>query len=215
MATDQTLDPHRTDSSAAEQVQQQAQQVAQQAKEATQKATSKAQERMRSELDTRTARAGGQIQSTAEDLRSVGEELRKQGKDTPARLADQGADRIEQIARYLTDSDADKMLSDIEDFGRRQPWAVVAGGMALGFLASRFLKASSTRRYNSMYQWRVPASDVRYSSGQLPAYSTSQTASSMSPAGRPIEGYEETYTETVLTESGYDDATGATYPGGV
>ncbi|MEA2510465.1 MAG: hypothetical protein QOG21_2547 [Actinomycetota bacterium] len=215
MATDQTLDPYRTDSSTTEQVQQQAQQVAQQAKEATQKATSKAQERMRSELDTRTARAGGQIQSTAEDLRSVGEELRKQGKDTPARLADQGADRIEQIARYLTDSDADKMLSDIEDFGRRQPWAVVAGGMALGFLASRFLKASSTRRYNSMYEWRVPASDVRYSSGQLPAYTTSEAASPMSPAGRPVDGYEETYTETVLTESGYDDGTGATYSGGV
>ena len=37
-------------------------------------------------------------------------------------------------------------------FGRRQPWAVIAGGLALGFAASRFLKASSSRRYESGYQ---------------------------------------------------------------
>jgi hypothetical protein len=37
----------------------------------------------------------------------------------------------------------------VEDFGRRQPWAVIAGGLALGFAASRFLKASSSRRYES------------------------------------------------------------------
>jgi hypothetical protein len=214
MATDQTTDPYRTDSSTSEQMQQQAQQVAQQAKETAQQATSKAQDRVRRELDLRTARAGGQVQSTAEDLRSVAEELRNQGKDTSARFAEQAADRIERVARYLTDSDADKMLSDIEDFGRRQPWAVVAGGIGLGFLASRFLKASSSRRYNNMYQWRVPASDVRYSSGQLPAYTTTGTTSSMSPTAR-VEGYEETYTERVLTDSGYDDGTGATYTGGV
>lgn len=213
MATDQTMDPSRTGSSTTEQVQQQAQQVAQQAKETAQKATGKAQERMRSELDTRTAQAGGQIQSTADDLRSVGEELRKQGKDTPARLAEQGADRIEQVARYLTESDADKILADIEDFGRRQPWAVVAGGMALGFVASRFLKASSSRRYNSMSQWRT--SDATYSSAELPVYTTPGTSSSMAPVARPVEGYDDTYTERVLSESGYDDATGATYTGGV
>jgi hypothetical protein len=215
MATDQTMDPYRTESSTSEQMQQQAQQVAQQAKETAQKATNKAQQRMRTELDTRTARAGGQVQSTAEDLRSVAEELRNQGKDMPARLAEQGADRVEQVARYLMDSDADKMLSDIEDFGRRQPWAVVAGGMVLGFVASRFLKASSSRRYSDMYQWRVPASDVRYSSGQLPAYTTGGTSSSMSPGATPVEGYEETYTERVYTEGAYDDGTGATYTGGV
>jgi ElaB/YqjD/DUF883 family membrane-anchored ribosome-binding protein len=213
MATDQTMDPYRTGSSPTEQVQQQAGQVAQQAKETAQKATGKAREQVRSQLDTRTAQAGGQIQSTADDLRSVGEELRKQGKDTPARLAEQGADKVEQVARYLTESDADKMLADIEDFARRQPWAVVAGGVAIGFLASRFLKASSTRRYNSTYGWRVPASDLGYASGNVPVYTTPGT--SASPSTRPVEGYSETYTETVLSDRGYDDAAEAPYTGGV
>jgi len=35
----------------------------------------------------------------------------------------------------------------VEDFGRRQPLAVVAIGLVAGFAASRFLKASSSSRY--------------------------------------------------------------------
>jgi len=217
MDTEQTVDPYRTGTSTTEQVQQQAQQVAQQARETAQKASGKAQEQIKTQLNTRTAQYGGQIQSTSEDLRSVGEELRKQGKDTPARLADQAADRIEQVGRYLTESDADKMLSDIEDFGRRQPWAVVAGGMALGFIASRFLKASSSRRYENTYGYRMPASNARYSTGELPVYTSPGTYASTSSG--TVEGYGDTYTETGYTDAGYtetyDDATGTTHTGGV
>ena len=72
----------------------------------------------------------------AGDVRSVGEELRKQGKDGPAKVADQAAERAEQVGSYLQDSNADRILRDAEDFGRRKPWAVVAGGLALGFAAA-------------------------------------------------------------------------------
>ena len=50
-------------------------------------------------------------------------------------------------------------LGDIEDFGRKQPWVVIGGGIALGIAASRFLKASSSRRYEqrSSGAQRLPA----------------------------------------------------------
>jgi hypothetical protein len=51
------------------------------------------------------------------------------------------------MGSYLTESNADRLLSDVEDFGRRQPMAVVGIGVAVGFAASRFLKASSRKRY--------------------------------------------------------------------
>jgi hypothetical protein len=89
------------------------------------------------------------MQSTGNDLRSVGDELRKQGKDTPAKLVDDAAERVERVGGYLKESDADRILRDVEDFGRRQPLALLAGGLVLGFAASRFLKASSSRRYDS------------------------------------------------------------------
>jgi hypothetical protein len=80
-------------------------------------------------------------------VRAVGASLREQGKDQPAKLAEQAADRAERLGSYLQESDADRILGDVEDFGRRQPWAVIAGGVALGLVASRFLKASSIDRY--------------------------------------------------------------------
>ena len=93
--------------------------------------------------------AGERVGSTADDIRSVGEELRRQGKDQPAKLAEQAAQRAESLGDYLQRSDGDTILRDVEDFGRRQPWAVIAGGLVVGFAASRFLKASSERRSGS------------------------------------------------------------------
>jgi hypothetical protein len=79
----------------------------------------------------------------------VGEQLRSQGKDGPAKIADQAAERVESLGSYLSSADADRILSDVEDFGRRNPWAVALGGVALGFAASRLLKASSSERYQA------------------------------------------------------------------
>ena len=121
--------------------------TAQQAKDKAQQAAGQARRGIRDQVDTRSTDAGHRVSGMAEDVRSVGDELRKQGKDQPAKLADQAARRAESLGDYLKRSDGDTILRDVEDFGRRQPWAVIAGGLALGFAASRFLKASSTRRY--------------------------------------------------------------------
>jgi hypothetical protein len=134
---------------AAGQAQEKAQAVVGQAQEKAQEAAGQARGRLREQVDQRSTQAGEQVASTASDIRSVGLELRNQGKDGPAKLADQAADRAERVGSYLQESDADRILRDVEGFGRRQPWAVVAGGLALGFVASRFLKASSRGRYES------------------------------------------------------------------
>jgi hypothetical protein len=125
-------------SSATEQAKGRAQEGAQQAKRS-----------VRDQVDQRSTDVGHRVGSTAQDIRSVSEELRKQGKDQPAKLAEQAADRAESLGDYLKRSDGDTILRDVEGFGRRQPWTVVAGGLALGFAASRFLKASSSRRAES------------------------------------------------------------------
>jgi vacuolar-type H+-ATPase subunit H len=118
-----------------------------QAKDAAGQATEKARKSLQEQVDRRSTEAGEQVGSTARDIRSVADQLRSQNKEKPAQYAEQAANQVERVGGYLRDSDADKFLRDIEDFGRRQPWAVVAGGLALGFIASRFLKASSRRRY--------------------------------------------------------------------
>jgi hypothetical protein len=100
-------------------------------------------------VDERSTQAGEQIGTQASDIRSVADQLREQGKDGPAKLADQAADRVESLGGYLREKDADTILGDVERVARDNPWAVVVGGIALGFAASRFLKASSRRRYSA------------------------------------------------------------------
>jgi hypothetical protein len=126
-----------------------AEQVAGQAQEKAKQAAGQAKVRLRDQVNRRSTQVGDQVASAAQDVRTVGEELRKQGRDKPAQLADQGADRAERLGTYLRESDADRILGDIEDFGRKQPWAIVVGGLALGFLGSRFLRASSQKRYEA------------------------------------------------------------------
>jgi hypothetical protein len=123
--------------------------VASQAQDRAREAAGQARGRMRDEVDRRSTEVGERVGGTAGDARSVAEELRKQGKDTPARFVDQAADRAERLGGYLQESDGDRILNDVERFARRNPWAVAAGGLALGFAASRMLKASSGERYRA------------------------------------------------------------------
>jgi ElaB/YqjD/DUF883 family membrane-anchored ribosome-binding protein len=136
-------------SGAADQAREKAGEVAGQAQERAQEAAGQAKDRLREQVDQRSTQAGEQVTAQAGDIRTVAEQLREQGKDKPAQMAEQAADRVESVGNYLRDSDADRILGDVEDFARQRPWAVVAGGIALGFAASRFLKASSQDRYYS------------------------------------------------------------------
>ncbi|HEX2045157.1 MAG TPA: hypothetical protein VHF23_05980 [Gaiellaceae bacterium] len=106
-------------------------------------------ERVREQVDTRSTQAGEQVASMADAMRRTGEQLRSEGKEGPAKLSEQAAERAERLGGYLRESDADRILRDAEEFARRRPWVVGAGGVVVGFLASRFLKASSSRRYQS------------------------------------------------------------------
>ena len=152
-----------SESSSTDQAKEKAQQAAGTAKEQAQQAAGQAKGALRTQVDQRSTEAGDRVGGFASDVRSVGDQLRQQGKDQPAKLADQAAERAERLSGYLRDSDADRILGDLEDFGRRQPWAVIGAGLALGLAASRFLKASSSRRYEQRTQ----------SYGQLPQRTTS------------------------------------------
>ncbi len=129
--------------------QDEAQKVAGEAQEKAQQAAGLAQDKLREQLDRRSTQLAEQARQQGSDLRAVSEALRDQGKDGPAQLTNRLAEYAERAGRYLRDKDADAMLGDAEDFGRQKPTAVAAGALALGFAASRFLKASSSKRYSA------------------------------------------------------------------
>ena len=170
--------------------QEQAQEAAAQAKdkaaEAAGQAKDKARDQVRTQVDDRSTQAGEQVSTQAADVRAVADTLREQGQDGPAKLAEQAADRAEKLGDWLTHSDADKILSDVEDFARKQPMAVVFGGIAAGFAASRFLKASSEKRQS------VARSGSHSSTPQLPRATGGRAAPA--PAGGAGAAWEEPIT---------------------
>jgi len=124
------------------QAQQQVQQKAQEVK-------SQAGEQLRTQIDERSTQAGEQVHAVSEALRTSSSQLREQGKETPAKLIEQTAGKVESLGSYLRDSNADRVLNDVESWARRRPWAAAGIGVLVGFVGSRFLKASSSRRYES------------------------------------------------------------------
>jgi hypothetical protein len=161
-----------TDGSATDQARDKAQEAGTQAKEKAQQAGAQARDRVRDQVDQRSTQAGEQAGSAADALRKASEQLRNDGNEPIAKGMEQVAQRVDSAGGWLRDSDGDTILRDVEDFGRRNPLAVVAGGVALGFAASRLLKASSRSRYGS-------------SDTPAPAYATPTTTPSTSVGTGP------------------------------
>src|SRR5688572_8009888 len=187
-----------------------AQEAAAQAKEKAQEAGAQARSRVRDEVDRRSTQAGEQAGSTAQALRDASGKLRDEGNEPVARGLEQVADRVDRAGGWLRDSNGDSILNDVEDFGRRNTLAVVAGGLALGFAASRLLKASSRRRYETDgAQLPVPTGDGS-GNGATGSRLTPDTTVGVSEPGLtpsapvpPLEG---------VTETGLTGGTPATSP---
>jgi hypothetical protein len=135
-----------------EQVKDQVREQAQVAQDKARSVVGQARGRLSEQVDQRSTQAGKRIAETASDVRTIAEQLRDQGNQAPASLAEQVAGQADRVGDYLRDASGDRILRDVEDFARRQPMLVAAAGLALGFAASRFLKASSSRRYQSAHQ---------------------------------------------------------------
>lgn len=116
------------------------------------------------QIDQRSSDLGDQLSTHVNSLRTVSDTLRQQGQETPAKLADNVAERIDGVAQYLRNANGDQLLMDLENVGRRQPWIGLTAGLALGFAASRLLKASSAQRYryHSDTNWRDSSYNTAY-----------------------------------------------------
>jgi hypothetical protein len=184
--------------STTDQVKGQVREKAQVAQDKARGAMGQARGRISEQVDQRSTEAGERVAGTASDVRSIAEELRNQGKDAPARLAEQVAGQADRVGDYLKGASGDRILRDVEEFARRQPMLVAAAGLALGFAASRFMKASSSRRYESGYQSDDGGYDRGYATSRYDTRAYETTGSAYESAGT---GYE---TEVRLSDI-YDE----------
>jgi hypothetical protein len=143
--------------------QQKAQEAVGQAKDKAKGVAAPAAENLKSQLDARTTAAGEGVAGIADIARQAGDQMREKGQEGPAKYADRAAEYVERLGGYLRDADPDRMLRDVEGVARKQPALVAGGGLVLGFLAARFLRASSQGRSGVDQAYRgeyTPASQL-------------------------------------------------------
>ena len=125
-------------------------QAGQQVQEKAGEVKSQVGDKLREQVDQRSTEAGEQVTAMSQALRSSGEQLRNDGNETPAKLIEGAAQRVDRIGSYLRDSGSNRILGDAESWARSRPWIAAAAGALVGFAASRFLKASSSRRHDQL-----------------------------------------------------------------
>jgi len=85
----------------------------------------------------------------AEGLDKVASTVRRLSTDMQidqpqiANVAMTAADKADDVARYLRETDARQIISNVEDTARRQPLFFIGGAFLLGLAAARLMKAGS------------------------------------------------------------------------
>ena len=91
--------------------------------------------RAAAQVDERSTQVGQQIGAQAQSLDGVAEELRSQGKDGPAKIAEQAGERARSVGSYLEQTDGESLVQAAADAARENPAAAAAVGAAAGFAA--------------------------------------------------------------------------------
>ena len=77
-------------------------------------------------------------------LRKAAREMGDGNEQAPmSRMIESAADGLERFSGSLREKDLDGLVRDAESFARRQPLVFFGAAIAAGFLAMRFMKASS------------------------------------------------------------------------
>ncbi|HUG47876.1 MAG TPA: hypothetical protein VMP67_05630 [Candidatus Limnocylindria bacterium] len=101
-----------------------------------------AQQTAEVKLSSQKDQAASTLHSLAQTIRDGGQRM---GDEQPqiASLAEQAATKVDQASSYIREHDLRDFVQEAEGFARREPLIFLGGAFALGFLAARFLKASS------------------------------------------------------------------------
>lgn len=133
-------------------------------------------------VDQRKGAAVGELGTLAGALRRAGTEL-SENSGLAGTAVNTIAERVESISKSLDGKDLRSVMGDVEQFARRNPVAFVGGAVALGFIASRFLKSDPTAVPPPQPQSNAQASFAAGSDGSMGGMDTAMGFASESEFG--------------------------------
>lgn len=141
------------------------------------KVMEKAGNQARQQFDTQKERAVEGASTIAGALRRTADNLRDENQLSVARYIEMAAERVEDITDNIAGKDLDRIVYDVQSFARRRPAVFFGSALALGFLASRFIKASNERyRDDDLDFVSYGESANRYSTERAGSFGTSELA---------------------------------------
>jgi chemotaxis signal transduction protein len=97
---------------------------------------------VRGRIEKRTRSAGSRVSEVAKLLRSSVRDVQSPESPFADHAVESIAQRLDAAGRYLSVSDTDRLLADVESLARRVPLTFTISGFLLGFATGRFLRAS-------------------------------------------------------------------------
>ena len=104
-----------------------------------------AKDKARDTLQDGQAAAGQAIGQFAAAIRKAGDDLAQHDQSMVGRAVKQAADGLETLSRALAEKHPEDLMRTVQDFGRANPVAFVAGTVLVGVALGRF--ARSSRRH--------------------------------------------------------------------
>lgn len=139
----------------------------------------------RQKIETTKRSAADQIDEVAQAIDRAGAQL-DESQPTLAAYASQFASGVGNLATRLRDGSLDDILEDTRQLARRNPAMFLMGGVALGIVLSRFLKASGEHAYGYESQSEPLSGADTLSSGEAGTWDSS--AASASPYTADLSG---------------------------
>ncbi len=104
-----------------------------------------AQQTAETQVTVRKDAAASTLHTVAEAIRDSSRRMRGEQPQI-ASFADQAAAKVDEASSYIEQHDVRDFVREAENLARREPVLFLGGAFALGFVAARFLKASSPTR---------------------------------------------------------------------
>jgi hypothetical protein len=128
-----------------------------QAQQKLQTVRARATDQITQRVTEQKGRTADTLSTVAQSLHQTSQLLRDQNEESMSRYVDRAADQVDRLAGYLQTTDIDEVMDNVEELARRRPGVFIGGAFAIGFLASRFIKASRRnsqggRSYDESYR---------------------------------------------------------------
>lgn len=114
------------------------------AKEQAKRAAAQVSEQAKATVDSRMTEVASELGSVATAVRQTSYDVAGES-ETVARYGEKIAEQLEGISSYLNEKGVEDVLTDLQDFARRQPAVFLGGAFMLGMVVGRFVRSSGDR----------------------------------------------------------------------